>query len=59
MQLIHDKATLLRKAMAQSLSPEAKKADEELTEIGRDRTLSAQKKKDKFETYLKSNYFLK
>ncbi|EFO21234.1 hypothetical protein LOAG_07252 [Loa loa] len=52
MQLMHEKATLLREAMAKNLSAEARKADEDLANIGNDRTLSAQQKKEKFEKYL-------
>ncbi|CAG9531920.1 unnamed protein product [Cercopithifilaria johnstoni] len=52
MQQLHNKATLLRKTMAQNLSKEAKKADMELINIGRNKSLSAQQKKKKFEAYL-------
>ncbi|EJW83201.1 hypothetical protein WUBG_05888 [Wuchereria bancrofti] len=58
MQLMHEKAALLRKAMAENLSPEAKKADADLSSIGKDKTLSEQQKKEKFKEYLRSNYFL-
>ncbi|VDK72304.1 unnamed protein product [Litomosoides sigmodontis] len=51
-KLLHDKTTLLRQAVAQNLSAEAKQADMDLANIGKDKTLSAQQKKEKFEAYL-------
>ncbi|VDN84651.1 unnamed protein product [Brugia pahangi] len=46
------------KTMAENLSPEAKKADVDLSNIGKDKTLSEQQKREKFKEYLRSNYFL-
>lgn len=55
MQLLHDKTTLLRQTIAQNLSAEARQADMDLANIGKDKTLSVQQKKEKFEAYLASN----
>uniref|UniRef100_A0A915Q1U5 SXP/RAL-2 family protein Ani s 5-like cation-binding domain-containing protein n=1 Tax=Setaria digitata TaxID=48799 RepID=A0A915Q1U5_9BILA len=55
MKLMQERANSMRKAMAQNLSPEARKADEDLSRIGNNKTLNVQQKQRKLAAYLAGN----